>query len=86
MARSRVKGLQSSRYDDPEKYQQKQRCPMEVPGILGILVLIADIYAILKIVKSSVSDGKKALWIVIVLLLPILGVIIWYLAGPDGSK
>jgi succinate dehydrogenase/fumarate reductase cytochrome b subunit len=58
---------------------------MELPGILGILVLIADIYAILKIVKSSVSDGKKALWIVIVLLLPVLGVIIWYLAGPGGS-
>ena len=59
---------------------------MEVPGLLGILVLIADIYAILKIVKSSVSDGKKALWIVIVLLLPVLGVIIWYLMGPNGSK
>ena len=55
---------------------------MEVPGILGILVLIADIYAILKIVKASASDGKKALWIAIVLVLPVLGVIIWYLMGP----
>ena len=59
---------------------------MEVTGILGILVLIADVYAILKIVQSSESDGKKALWIVIVLVLPILGVIIWYLMGPNGSK
>ena len=59
---------------------------MEGPGILGILVLIADIYAILKIVKSSVSDGKKALWITIVIILPILGVIIWYLMGPDGLR
>ncbi len=55
---------------------------MEVPGILGVLILIADIYAILKIVKSSVSDGRKALWIAIVLVLPVLGVIIWYLFGP----
>jgi succinate dehydrogenase/fumarate reductase cytochrome b subunit len=55
---------------------------MEVPGILGVLILIADIYAILKIVKSSASDGKKALWIAIVLVLPVLGVIIWYLMGP----
>ena len=55
---------------------------MEVPGLLGILVLIADIYAILKIVKSSASDGKKALWIAIVIVLPVLGVIIWYLMGP----
>ena len=50
---------------------------MEVPGILGILILIADIYAILKIAKSSTSDGKKALWIVVVLLLPVLGMMIW---------
>lgn len=55
---------------------------MEIPGILGILILIADVYAILKIAKSSASDGNKALWIVIVLVLPILGVIIWYLTGP----
>ncbi len=55
---------------------------MEVPGILGVLILIADIYAILKIVKSSASDGKKALWIAVVLVLTVLGVIIWYLMGP----
>ncbi len=54
---------------------------MEVPGILGILILIADIYAILKIAKCSASDGKKALWIAIVLVLPVLGLIIWYLFG-----
>jgi len=58
---------------------------MEGPGILGLLILIADIYAILKIVKSSTSDGKKALWIAIVLVLPVLGVIIWYLLGPGRS-
>lgn len=55
---------------------------MEVAGILGLLILIADIYAILKIVKSSASDGKKALWIAIVLVLPVLGLILWYLMGP----
>ena len=55
---------------------------MEVPGIFGILILIVNIYAILKIAKSSASDGKKALWIAVVLILPVLGVIIWYLMGP----
>ena len=58
---------------------------MEVPGILGLLILIADIYAILKIAKGSTSDGKKALWIAIVLVLPVLGVIVWYLLGPGRS-
>ncbi len=55
---------------------------MEVNGILGILILIADVYAILKIAQSSAETGKKALWIVLVLVLPMVGVIIWYLAGP----
>jgi hypothetical protein len=55
---------------------------MEVAGILGLLILIADIYAILKIAKSSAGDGKKAIWIAIVLVLPVLGLILWYLMGP----
>lgn len=55
---------------------------MEVAGIVGLLVLVADIYAILKIAKSSASDGKKAIWIAIVLVLPLLGLILWYLMGP----
>lgn len=54
---------------------------MEV-GVIGILVLIADVYAVLKIAQSTASDGKKAIWIAIVILLPMLGVIAWYLTGP----
>jgi hypothetical protein len=55
---------------------------MEVSGILGLLLLAADIWAILNIFQSSATTGKKALWIVLVLVLPLLGLIIWYLAGP----
>lgn len=55
---------------------------MEVGGIFGVLVLLADVWAILHIFQSSASIGGKALWIVLVLLLPVLGVIVWYFAGP----
>lgn len=55
---------------------------MEVSGILGFLILIADIYAVLQIAQSSSSNGKKALWIAIVIVLPVLGLIVWYLMGP----
>ena len=54
-------------------------------GILGIIVLILDVYAILQIVQSSEETIKKTLWIVLVVVLPVLGLIIWYLAGP-GEK
>jgi hypothetical protein len=55
-------------------------------GIIGLLVLIADIYAIVKIVQSSADTTKKIVWIVIVLLLPLVGVIAWYLIGPGGRS
>ena len=55
-------------------------------GIIGILVLIADIYAIVQIAQSSADGVKKLVWIVIVLLLPIIGLIAWYLAGPGGKS
>ncbi len=55
---------------------------MEVGGIFGLLVLVADVWAILNIFQSSSDTLNKALWIVLVLALPLLGVIIWYFAGP----
>ena len=58
---------------------------MEVKGIFGILVLIADVYAILQIAQSGASTGKKTLWIVVVLVLPVVGFILWYLLGPKSS-
>ncbi len=58
---------------------------MEYSGILGILILIADIYAILQIAGSRTTTAKKALWIALVVLLPIAGLIIWYLLGPKQS-
>jgi hypothetical protein len=54
--------------------------------ILSLLILIADIWAIINIVQSGESTGTKALWIVLVVLLPILGLIIWYFAGPKSSS
>ncbi len=54
-------------------------------GIFGLLVLIGDIYAIIKIAQSSATTEVKVLWIVIVLLLPLVGLIAWFIAGP-GRK
>jgi hypothetical protein len=58
---------------------------LETGGILGLLVLAADIWAILNIAQSNAGTGGKVLWILLVLVLPLLGVIIWYFAGPRGT-
>jgi succinate dehydrogenase/fumarate reductase cytochrome b subunit len=51
-------------------------------GILGIIVLVADIWAVLNIVQSKAETGPKVLWIAAVVLLPVLGFIAWFMAGP----
>ena len=58
-----------------------------IHGLWGVLVLAANVWAILQIAQSSVSSEKKALWIVLVVVLPLLGLILWYFLGPrSGSK
>ncbi len=59
---------------------------IEVGGFFSLLVLIADIWAILNIIQSSVDNVKKLLWILLVLLLPLLGVIIWFFAEPRSPR
>ncbi len=59
---------------------------MEVGGFFGLLVLIAEIWAIIHVTQSNANTGKKVLWIVLVLVLPVLGFIIWFLAGPRGGS
>lgn len=58
---------------------------IEVGGVFGLLILIADVWAIINIFSSSASTGSKVLWTVLVLLLPLLGLLIWFFAGPRGA-
>jgi hypothetical protein len=55
-------------------------------SLLGLLILAGDIWAILNIFQSSVSNEKKLLWIIVVVLLPLLGLILWYFLGPRNRK
>ncbi|HEY8068064.1 MAG TPA: PLD nuclease N-terminal domain-containing protein [Burkholderiales bacterium] len=56
------------------------------PGLGGLLILIGDIWAIINIFQSTVSNEKKLIWIVAVALLPVLGLILWYFLGPRNGK
>ena len=59
---------------------------IEVGGILGLIILIADVWAIIKIVQSPATTGSKVFWVVFILLLPVLGLVIWLLAGPKSAR
>ena len=58
---------------------------MDLTGILGLVILIADIYAIVMIFQSLAKTVEKVLWALVVFMLPLVGLIIWYLLGP-GKK
>ena len=58
---------------------------LEVGGLLGLIWLIIVIWAIIKVAKSSAGGLAKVLWIMVLLLFPLLGLIIWFLLGPKGD-
>ncbi|GKY86336.1 PLD nuclease N-terminal domain-containing protein [Sinisalibacter aestuarii] len=51
----------------------------------GAIVLALDIYAIYQVLTSNASAAGKLLWTILILVLPIVGFIIWLLAGPRGG-
>lgn len=55
-------------------------------GIFGLIVLALDIWAIINIVQSGISTGAKVLWVLLIIILPLIGVIIWFFAGPRGGR
>lgn len=57
---------------------------VEVGGILGLIILILDIYAVLKVFNSSAGTGTKIIWTLIIVLLPVIGLVAWFLVGPKG--
>jgi hypothetical protein len=57
---------------------------IEISGLLGLIILILDVYAIVKVVQSSAGTGVKVAWVVVILLLPVLGLLLWFFLGPKG--
>jgi hypothetical protein len=54
-------------------------------SLIGLAILVADIWAILQVFKSNATSAVKLLWTLLILFFPVVGLIIWYFAGP-GKK
>lgn len=57
---------------------------IEVGGLFGLIILVLDVWAIVKIIQSNTGTASKVIWTVVILLLPILGLLVWLLFGPKG--
>jgi hypothetical protein len=55
-------------------------------GILGLIVLIADLYAIYQVLTSGTSTVAKIVWTLAIIVLPVLGFIAWLIFGPRGKS
>lgn len=55
---------------------------LEVGGLFGLIILVLDIYAIVKTVGSAASTGAKVVWVVVILIFPLLGFLLWLIFGP----
>ncbi|WP_299968779.1 PLDc N-terminal domain-containing protein [uncultured Roseobacter sp.] len=59
---------------------------LEYAGIGGFIILVLNIWAIVSIIGSGASTGSKVLWTLLVLVLPVIGFIVWLIAGPKSSR
>lgn len=57
---------------------------VQVSGLFGFILLVLDVWALVKVVQSRATTGMKVFWIVLILLLPLLGFVLWLLFGPKG--
>ena len=58
---------------------------IEIAGLGSLILLGLNIWAFISIIGSSAGTGAKVLWCILVLLLPLLGFIIWFFAGPRSE-
>lgn len=57
----------------------------ELTGFGGLLILALDLWAIISVLGSSASTGKKVIWTLLIVFLPVLGFILWVFLGPRAE-
>jgi len=57
-----------------------------VTGIGGFILLALDIWALISVIGSGVTTGRKVIWVLVILFLPLVGFIAWLLFGPRASR
>ena len=55
-------------------------------GLIGLIVLVLVIWAIVVTLQSGEDSATKLLWIVVLVLLPIIGLVLWWLLYPGRKK
>lgn len=59
---------------------------MQTLGLTVLALLALDIWAGVSIVQSHRPTSVKLIWLAVVLFLPVLGLLIWMIAGPKPGR
>lgn len=56
-----------------------------MPTLIAIIAVCCTFYAIFQVVTSSEEQITKLIWALVLLALPLIGFVIWVVAGPRGK-
>jgi hypothetical protein len=57
---------------------------MRIGGILGLVLLVIFILALVRLLQSRVEPATKIVWLLLIIFLPGLGPILYFLIGPKS--
>ena len=55
-------------------------------SLIGLVILILDIIALVSLLKSGADTATKILWALLIILLPFIGMVLYFLMGPGRRK
>ena len=55
-------------------------------SIISLVILILDIIALVSLLKSGADTTNKILWALLIILLPLIGMVLYFLIGPGRRK
>jgi|GEM_PF-45434 len=53
---------------------------------VAAIILLLDLWAIVSVFRSDKADATKIMWALLLVVLPVIGLAIWGIAGPRGIK
>jgi len=54
-------------------------------GLAGAIILVLDIWAMFSVFQSNAGTLNKLLWMLLILVLPVLGLLVWFFMGPKKA-
>ncbi len=55
-------------------------------GLLALLVLLLNILAVVQVWRSRIETGRRIIWSLVIVLLPVVGLVMWFVAAGSRAK